>query len=72
MSEGKIMYTKLCTRVWVALDNLKRDARGVSAIEYAILAAAIIGVIAVAVTSLDLSGIFGDISDKVKAEVAKP
>lgn len=66
------MYTQMCTKLWVALDSLKRDMRGVSAIEYAILAAVLIGVVAAAVTQLDLGTVFGDIGTKVKDTVANP
>lgn len=66
------MYTQMCTKLWVVLDSLKRDMRGVSAIEYAILAAVLIGVVSAAVIKLDLGTVFGDIGTKVKDTVANP
>lgn len=50
------MYTKLCTKLWVAMDSLKRDERGVSAIEYAILVAVVVAAVAAGVSLLDIDG----------------
>ncbi|MFA5663705.1 Flp family type IVb pilin [Castellaniella sp.] len=47
------MFTTACRKVYVAAQNLKDDARGVSAIEYAILAAVIIVAV---VTGLSMFG----------------
>lgn len=35
------MYANLCRKLRITLDNLKHDERGVTAIEYAILAAVV-------------------------------
>lgn len=45
------MYNKICSQLWLALDKLKQDARGVSAIEYAILAGVIIVIVAGAIVN---------------------
>ncbi len=63
------MYTKLCTKLWVALGNLKDDARGVTALEYVILAAIVIGALAVASTQFDFNNWFGTIAGKVSEKV---
>ncbi|WP_323011647.1 Flp family type IVb pilin [Castellaniella sp.] len=44
------MYTNFCRKLHVAFQNLKDDARGVSAIEYAILAAVVIVAVAAGVS----------------------
>lgn len=59
------MYTKLCTKLWVAMDNLKHDARGVTAIEYAILAAVVIAALTAAGAFIDFATIFGSIETKI-------
>lgn len=61
------MYTQLCTKLWVAMDRLKRDERGVTAIEYAVLAAmiiaALVGVIATGENGF-FGNLFGELSSK--------
>ena len=52
-----------------SLAKFRDDERGASAIEYAIMAAVLIGIIVVAVTALDLDGIFSTISSTVSGEV---
>lgn len=47
------------------LSALRRDERGASAIEYAIMAAVLVGVIIVALGLLDLDGIFTDINTAI-------
>lgn len=59
------MYTKLCTKLWVALGNLKDDARGVTALEYAILAAIVIAAIVAGLTTLDIGGLFSNLKDTI-------
>jgi Flp pilus assembly pilin Flp len=63
------MYTKMCRKVSIALSNLKDDARGVSAIEYAILAAVIIGVVYGGVQALNLGDVFSTIGSKLTSTV---
>lgn len=60
------MYTKLCTKLWVAMDSLKRDERGVSAIEYAVLLAIVVGLVVAGLQVLDFEGIFGDAQTAVE------
>lgn len=45
--KGADMFSTLCTKLWILKDNLKEDARGVSALEYAILIAIVIGAVVV-------------------------
>lgn len=52
------MYTKLCTKLWVSLDSLKRDMSGVSAIEYAVLLAIVVGLVVAGLQTLDFDQIF--------------
>ncbi|WP_374973402.1 Flp family type IVb pilin [Spongiibacter marinus] len=52
-----------------SLAKFRDDERGASAIEYAIMAAVLIGIIVVAVAALDLDGIFSTISSTVSGEV---
>ncbi|AMO55922.1 hypothetical protein GZ77_07545 [Endozoicomonas montiporae] len=51
------MLTKLYVKSAVALDQLRKDERGVTAIEYAIVAVAIAGVVAAVFTSDSSSGL---------------
>jgi len=44
------MYVELCRKLWIAARNLKDDTRGIASLEYAILAALILGALAVALT----------------------
>ena len=46
--------------------QLASDERGASAIEYAVMAAVLVGVIYAAVVALDLEGVFTAISNDVK------
>lgn len=39
------MFTELCIRLKVAMDSLKNDERGVSALEYVILAAVVVAAV---------------------------
>jgi len=50
--------------------KFQRDERGASAIEYAVMAAILIVVIAAAVRALDLDDIFSTMGDKITAEHA--
>lgn len=61
------MFATVCRKVYVAAQNLKDDARGVSALEYAILAALIIAAVVAGVTyfSDQVSNAFNTIGDKV-------
>ncbi|MFA7439079.1 Flp family type IVb pilin [Castellaniella sp.] len=43
------MFATVCRKVYVAAQNLKDDARGVSALEYAILAGLIVAAVVVGV-----------------------
>lgn len=52
------------------LKKLRRDERGVSALEYAILAGVVLGGIVLAIKTVDFSGIFDGINaDLIKAGV---
>lgn len=66
------MYADLTTKIKRTMGRLKRDARGVSAIEYAILAAVIIGVVSVAATKMNLGSVFSNIGTKVQTAVETP
>ena len=46
--------------------QLASDERGASAIEYAVMAAVLVGVIYLAVVALDLEGVFSAISSSVQ------
>ncbi len=46
--------------------QLASDERGASAIEYAVMAAVLVGVIYLAVVALDLDGVFSAISSSVQ------
>ena len=50
-----------------SLAKFRDDERGASAIEYAIMAAVLIGVIILAINALDLTGIFGQINADIDA-----
>ncbi|MAK43101.1 MULTISPECIES: Flp family type IVb pilin [Spongiibacter] len=50
-----------------SLAKFRDDERGASAIEYAIMAAVLIGVIIAAIGLLDLGGIFTDINADIDA-----
>ena len=52
-----------------SLAKFRDDERSASAIEYAIMAAVLIGIIVVAVGALNLDGIFSTISSTVSGEV---
>ncbi len=41
------MYSKICTRVWLKAQQFKADTAGVSAIEYAVIAAALAALLGV-------------------------
>lgn len=60
------MYTKLCTKLWVAMDSLKRDARGVSGLEYGILAAIVVAALVTLVTSDAFTTIFSNAKTAVE------
>ncbi|WP_345795725.1 Flp family type IVb pilin [Castellaniella sp. MT123] len=62
------MYTQLCTKLWVAMDGLKRDERGVAAIEYSILAALIIIALATAIGTDFFTPFFTHIQDLFNAK----
>ena len=51
------------------LKALRRDERGVSALEYAILAAIIVTAVIAAGSSLDLSGMFDSLNAAVEGEM---
>jgi len=64
------MFSSLCTKLWILKDNLKEDARGVSALEYAILIAIVIGAVVVFFSIGDENGpldkIFGGAQDALE------
>lgn len=73
--KGPDMFSSLCTKLWILKDNLKEDARGVSALEYAILIAIVIGAVVVLLNTGALDNIFGkatealdNVSDKLNEE----
>lgn len=65
------MFSTLCTKLWILKDNLKQDARGVSALEYAILIAVIAGIIVAVLYSENsglksmLEGLFEDAKEAI-------
>lgn len=63
------MLTKLFVNTKLALENYKNDEKGVTAIEYALIAAGIAAVISVAVYKLggDVNAKFGNISDAINS-----
>lgn len=61
------MYTKLCTKLWVAMDDLKHDVRGVSAIEYAVLLAIVVGLVVAGLEALNFTQIFTDANTAVQS-----
>lgn len=66
------MFTEQCRRLWVALHSVTSDERGVTALEYAVLAALIVVIVAAAVVQLDLGGLFSQIHDKVNSAMNTP
>lgn len=69
--KGIIMYTKLCRKVAISLENLKDDAKGISALEYAILAALIIGALALVFSGEDnfISKLFDNLEGAVDSAI---
>lgn len=63
------MFNHICRKVGITLANLKDDARGVSAIEYAILLAVIVLVIVAVGTDLGeaVKSVFTSTSDTLNA-----
>lgn len=59
------MIQTICSKLWILKNNLKEDARGVSALEYAILAAVIIGGLVAALEFLDFTNIFTKLNTTV-------
>lgn len=55
------------------LKKLSRDERGVSALEYAILAAVIVGAVVTAVAGFgdELADVFGELTGLVSTEIGK-
>jgi len=53
----------------IRLSNILADRKGISAMEYAILAGVLVGVIAAAVTGLgnDISGLFNNVGNKLNS-----
>lgn len=52
------MYAKLCRELWIALGSLKRDERGLAALEYAILAAVILVALVAALSGTNVTDLF--------------
>jgi Flp pilus assembly pilin Flp len=53
------MYVELCRKLWIAARNLKDDTRGIASLEYAVLAAIILGaLVAVGFSNTDVSALF--------------
>ncbi|MGY0217803.1 Flp family type IVb pilin [Endozoicomonadaceae bacterium StTr2] len=63
------MLTKLYVKSAMMLDALKQDQRGVTAIEYALIAAGVAGVLTVAFTGD--SGAGGTVTNAIKAAFTK-
>jgi len=53
------MFRDLCTFVWLSASQLKDDSRGISALEYAVLAAVVIVAVVAGLKLLDIEGLFG-------------
>lgn len=49
------MYVELCRKLWIVARNLKDDTRGIAALEYAVLAAIVLGLVVAGLS--DTSGI---------------
>lgn len=60
------MFSKLCTKIWLLKDNLKEDVRGVSALEYAILIAIVIGAVVLFFNTDAFKDIFQSAEDTLK------
>ncbi len=62
------MFNHICRKVGITLANLKDDARGVSAIEYAILLAVIVLIVATLGKDIGnwVAGVFGDTSNELQ------
>ena len=62
------MYTKLCTKMKGVMGALKRDERGVSALEYVILA--VVVVVAVAAGGQVLKGVISSAFNQVGSVIS--
>src|SRR5690625_2557581 len=60
------MFSSLCTKLWILKDNLKEDARGVSALEYAILIAIVIGAVVVLFNTDAFKNIFSSATEALE------
>lgn len=68
------MFTNLCRKMWITLDSLKRDERGVTAIEYALMAAGVAMLLALVVFNVAeddnwFKQIFKTMQDTVEGEM---
>lgn len=65
------MLTKLCTKLKGVMGALKRDERGVSALEYVILAAVVVAAVIAGGSMLTdvITNAFSDIGTKITAEI---
>lgn len=53
------MYVELCRKLWIAARNLKDDTRGIAALEYAVLAAIVLGLVVAGLSNTSgISGLF--------------
>lgn len=64
------MYANLCRKVWLTLESLKSDERGVTAIEYAILAAVVAVGLSAALGNDWFGKIYTDMVAKVEAAMS--
>ena len=74
------MFTNLCAKLWVTLGNLKSDERGVTAIEYALMAAGVAVVLAAILSNTDwftsifakMTGAVGESIDGINVPATGP
>lgn len=66
------MIQTICSKLWILKDNLKEDARGVSALEYAILGAIIIGALVAVLNTDAISGVFQNFLNVLEDPNAEP
>jgi Flp pilus assembly pilin Flp len=67
------MYVELCRKLWIAARNLKDDTRGIAALEYAVLAAIVLGLVVAGLSNTDgISGLFTAMNNAIKGATTTP